>query len=245
MARLAILVAISLFVCSAALAEITIESKQGQQITVEVLSVGPKEAMVVMNTRRMKVLLDQLTDDSKARLIEYAKSKEAVVPFPRLKVEVQVARKRRLAPNSSYKKVLTISPSIAVTGVSKLEPIPAAEATMVIIGMDTREKYARGKEKFVVQLNETKPVPAAENGNRRGFSFEELSSTYDADFDDTNLGGIVYKFYVFALRDPASKHIIDFQTTDPQLQAFVARFPEKRNEILGLQKGAAYPAKFE
>jgi hypothetical protein len=46
---------------------------------------------------------------------------------------------------------------------------------------------------------------------------------------------------VFALRDPATKTIIDFKSNNPPLMATVKTHPEKRDELLKLAKGAPFP----
>jgi len=140
---------------------------------------------------------------------------------------------------------MEISPKVTVEGASRLTPLPDAEATMIIVAMDTRAKYTQKIEVYNVLSTETLPLPAAKNGERRTLTFPPSSVTFDSYRDNSNLGGQVYKYYVYALRDTASKSIVDFQTNYTQLAAAVKTNPELREEVLGLAKGAKFPSVFK
>ncbi len=164
--------------------------------------------------------------------------------FPALSVQVSVGTQQRPEARSSYRKTMTIAPKLVIQGVARLTPIPAAEAEMMIITMDTRAKYKAKIEVYQVHETETMPIPAAANGERRQFSFTESSVTYDSYRDNSNVGGEIYKYYVFALRDPETKAVLDFKTNHPGLAALVKSQPAKRDEVLGLAKGKPFPSDF-
>ncbi|MEO7859462.1 MAG: hypothetical protein ABIU05_03300 [Nitrospirales bacterium] len=140
---------------------------------------------------------------------------------------------------------MTVSPKMTIEGASRLVAIPAAEATMVIVTMNTRAKYTENREAYLVHGTETMPIPEAPTGARRDFAFEEYTLTFDAYRDSSNVGGEVYKYFVFGLRDPATRELIDFKTNYPSLAAFCKAHPEKREEFLGLGKGKSFPATFK
>jgi hypothetical protein len=165
--------------------------------------------------------------------------------FPALMVQVTVGTQQRPEKGSFYRKTMTVSPKVTIDGPSRMLPIPAMEATMVIVTMDTRAKYVGNDESYKVHSTETIPIPAAQTGDRRPFSFMESSMTYDSYRDNSNAGGEVYKYYVFGLRDPATKTLVDFKTNNPPLATFIKAHPEKRDELLGLSKGAKFPAVFK
>jgi len=121
----------------------------------------------------------------------------------------------------------------------------AAEAQMMIITLETRAKFVEHKDSFKVLTTETLPVPAVTTGARRQFAFADSDVTYDGYRDNTNVGGQMYKYYVFALRDAASKAIVDFQTNCLQLQNYAKAHPEKREEVLKLGVGAKFPNEFK
>lgn len=164
--------------------------------------------------------------------------------FPALNLQVQVGTQQRPQPGSSFRKTMTIAPKLVVQGVSRMAPIPAAEAEMLVITMDTRAKYKAKQEVLKVHARETLPIPAAQNGERRQFTFTESQVSYDSYRDNSNVGGEVYKYYVFALRDPETKALLDFKTNHPGLAAAVKTQPAKRDEVLGLDKGKQFPSEF-
>jgi hypothetical protein len=111
---------------------------------------------------------------------------------------------------------------------------------MLIITMDTRAKYVARRESLKVHTAEKIEIPAAPSGDRRQFDFAESSVTYDSWRDKTNVGGAVYKYFIFALRDPETKMLVDFQTNNPQVAATCKAAPEKREEYLALATGATF-----
>ena len=169
----------------------------------------------------------------------------AAPKLPAVRVQVGVGTSQKRMGNSSYRKEMTISPKATIEGASRLTPLPAMDATMLIVTMDTRAKYVAGQEAYSIHSRETKSLPEVPNGNARPVAFEESSVTYDSYRDSSNLGGAVYKYFVFGLTDPATKAIIDFQTNNTQLAALCKARPEKREEFLGLNKGAKFPTAFK
>jgi hypothetical protein len=165
--------------------------------------------------------------------------------FPALNVQLTVGTQQRAEKGSFYRKTMTISPKMTIEGPGRMVPIPAAEAILLIITMDTKAKYKDNNEVFNVLATETLPVPAAPAGDRRSFTFGESSVTYDSYRDNSNVGGDVYKYYVFGLRDPETKAILDFKTNNPPLLTFVKAHPEKREEFLNFAKGAKFPSIFK
>ncbi|HEX8297077.1 MAG TPA: hypothetical protein VF593_12300 [Chthoniobacteraceae bacterium] len=168
----------------------------------------------------------------------------APAKFPALRVQVAVGTQQRRI-GDSYRKTMEIVPKVTVEGASRLIPLPAAEGVMLIVTMDTRAKYTGNREVYSVLTADTLPIPAAPNGDRRQFSFPESQVTFDSYRDASNVGGAVYKYYVFGVRDVATKAVVDFQTNHPQLATFVKTHPEKRDELLALKKGAKFPAEFK
>ena len=235
---------ILLFLASAALAETSVTTKQGQTVPVEVLSVAGQIATVSRNNVKTPLKLDQLTAASQAEVIAAAKAKGAYSPFPPLRAQVTVGTKSRNNERSSYKKDMDISPQLKLSGVSALDSIPAIEAIMLIICQDTKAKFVQHTDRFVVHATETINVPAAADGKVRDIDFEKSSVSFDAWRDASNVGGFTYKYYLFALRDPETKKLIDFQTNHPQLPTFLLAHPEKKEELIGLEKGKEFPSGF-
>ena len=157
-----------------------------------------------------------------------------------VRVQVQVANQQR-RKGTSYQKESTIQPKIVMDGVAATKPVPPLQATMLVITMDTRAKYKEKREVFKVESAETLPIPEAPNGARRTFEFAPSVVSFDSWRDTTNLGGAAYKYYIFGLRDPQTKEILDFQTNHQGLAALVKSNPERRDEFLTLEKGKPFP----
>lgn len=217
----------------------------GKPVSGKVLSVIRKEVVLLENGRRVPIKLAQLSAESQAEAIREAKSQKTWDPYPAMNIQVQVATKRRAQSGSWYMKTMSIEPKVVITGASSMEPIPAAEAIMLIIVMDTRAKYTNGKEKYSVKSMEKLPVPAALNGARRQFEFKSSDVAYDSYRDNSNIGGFVYKFFVFALREPETGRIVNFQTNNVRLQSAGALRPEIFTQVLGFHESADFPARFE
>lgn len=169
----------------------------------------------------------------------------APAKFPALNVQVAVGTQQRAEKGSFYRKTMNIEPKVTIEGPSRLVGVPAVEATMLIITMDTRAKYKENNEVFLVHATETIPIPAATTGERRQFEFSPSSVTFDAYRDNSNVGGEVYKYYVFGLRDAATKQLVDFKTNNPPLLTYIKAHPEKRDELLGFAKGSKFPTVFK
>ena len=165
--------------------------------------------------------------------------------FPSLRVQALVGTREHATGHTGYHKEMQITPKLIVEGASKLAPIPAAEATMVLISMDTRAKYVEHKDILKVVSAETLPLPAAPNGERREFSFAEPALKFDGDRDTSNVGGEVYKFFICAIRDPSTRSLIYFYTPDVQLANFCKAHPDKRDEFLSMRKDSNFPTQLK
>ncbi len=233
-----------LSLAATAFAETSVVTKQGQTVPVEVLSVAGQVATVSLKNVKTPLKLDQLTEASQAEVIAAAKAKGTYSAFPPLRAQVAVGTKSRPMANSSYKKDMDINPQLKLSGVSALDPIPAVDAVMLIICQDTKAKFVQHQDRFVIHATETITVPAAADGKVREIDFEKSTVSFDAWRDASNVGGFTYKYYLFALRDPETKKIIDFQTNDPQLPAYLISHPEKKEEFINLGKGKEFPTSF-
>lgn len=159
---------------------------------------------------------------------------------PPVRVQVQVGTQQRRI--GAYRKQMEINPRIVLEGASKGVPLPELEAVMIIVTMDTRAKYVQRREAYRVESAQTIPIPAAKSGDRREIPFDQSVVSFDAWRDQTNVGGATYKYFVFGLRDPRTKELIDFQTNYPQLASLGKANPQRREEFLSLNKGAVFPS---
>ena len=160
-------------------------------------------------------------------------------------VDVVVGTSQRRLGVSSYRKTMDIKPKVVIAGVNRTAPLPAAEAILMIITMDTKAKYVGRVEDYKVHDTETLPVPAAASGVPRPIAFTPAEVTFDSYRDTTNVGGEVYKYYILGVRDPESGQIINFETNHTQLAAFIKTHPENREELLKIAKNAKFPSQFK
>ena len=160
-------------------------------------------------------------------------------------VDVVVATSQRRLGVSSYRKTMDIKPKVIVAGLNRPAPLPAAEAILMILTMDTKAKYVGRVEEYKVHDTETLPVPAAATGAARPLAFTAAEVSFDSYRDSSNIGGEVYKYYVLGVRDPESGQILNFETNHTQLAAFIKAHPEKREELLKIAKGAKFPSQFK
>lgn len=165
---------------------------------------------------------------------------EIIAKYPGLRVQVKVGTKREQDKQVSYRKYMDITPSLVIEG-AVTKPMPATTATMLIITMDTEQKYRHRKEAYVVWAAETLSIPAAENGAKRNIEFKPSQVNFDAWRDTTNVGGMIYKYYVFGLHDADTKTLLYFETNHAQLNSLIKRQPEKRAEYLRFALKADFP----
>jgi hypothetical protein len=169
----------------------------------------------------------------------------AVGKFPSTRVQVQIGTQEKAKGNDYFRKTQHIQPRFSFEGSSSMQPLPAAEAEMIIITYDTKAKFVENRDSFKVLSTETIPVPAISNGAKRLLSFAPSDVTFDGYRDSSNIGGQAYKFYIFALRDTETKSIVDFETNCLALANLCKTDPNKRTEMLGLAKGAKFPSEFK
>ena len=114
--------------------------------------------------------------------------------FPPLNVQVTVGTQEKAEAGSFYRKTMTIIPKVTIEGSSRMTPHPPAEAVMLIITMDSKAKFKDHKDVYKVFTAETLPIPQVQTGDRRQFTFQESSTTFDGYRDATNVGGEIYKY---------------------------------------------------
>jgi len=183
-------------------------------------------------------------------LIACARAQTPTAPSPAksspFNVDVVVSTSQRRVTPTSYRKTMEITTKVTITGKNRAAPLPAAEAILMLITMDTRAKYAGRAEEYKVNEVETLPIAAAPSGAPQTLPFTGSEVTFDSYRDSSNVGGEVYKYYVLAIRDPeAGDAVMNFETNHTQLAAFIKAHPEKCEEILKIRKGAKFPTQFK
>lgn len=164
--------------------------------------------------------------------------------FPALRVQAKVGTKRDTVKGSFYEQTMHISPSVVVEGAAT-QAQGAMEASMIVIAMDTEAKYKERREVYRVLSSETLPIPAVDKATKREFEFKPSRTKFDAYKDASNVGGFVYKWYIFGLRDAETRQLLHFETNCPALEKFVSSNPDYRDKSLGLQAKAQFDTNFK
>jgi hypothetical protein len=165
--------------------------------------------------------------------------------IPQLRVAAGVSTRRdQNARGISYMQSMIISPYVNLEGASTA-PLPALEATMMVIAMDTEAKYRDKVDQYNVLTREVLTVPAVDSGKLRKIEFKTTVTQFDAYRDASNLGGKVYKWYVFSLKDPASGQQLAFQTNCKELETAVRRGPDAMNKVMALGLNDLFPNTFK
>lgn len=218
-------------------AEIVLTDLQDRKATVEIVRASPTEITVVIGGRQSPLKLDQLSEASRGAALDYARSKGVFDAFPTVRAQLKIGYQHRSA--NFYEKNVTLKASLLLAGANKMEALPSAEASLVIITHDTEEKYKNHVDKLKIYATETIEIPAGP-GARREFPFAPIKMTFDTARDPSNIGGDEYRYFIFGLRDPATKQLIDFQTNSTKVQAYVAKHPEAREALLAARQGAPF-----
>ncbi|RBP42385.1 hypothetical protein DES53_10691 [Roseimicrobium gellanilyticum] len=185
-----------------------------------------------------------------ALLLTGAASAQTNVPaalqkkFPSLRVQPKVATKRDPVQGSFYMQKMTITPSVIVEGAAT-QPQGAMEATMLIIAMDTGAKYRERREIYKVHAAETIQIAAVDKAIKRELEFRPSKTQFDSYRDTSNVGGAVYKWYVFGLRDAETKQLLHFETNCVPLQKHTASNPDGRSKFLALATGSLFDTEFK
>jgi hypothetical protein len=162
--------------------------------------------------------------------------------YPSLRVQGKVGTKRD-QQGSSYMQTMTISPEVVIESATT-QPMGAAEATFLIVTMDTAKKYRDRVEEYKVASNETVAIPAVPKGIRRTFDFANIKTRFDSWRDGSNVGGEVYKYYVMAVRAD-TKEILHFETNCAPLQKQVQGNTDLQERLLKLAKNAKFPVNIQ
>lgn len=158
--------------------------------------------------------------------------------YPGLRVQPKVGKRNSPVGNSSFMMTMTMTPEIIIES-AQTQPMASASATFLLVTMETSAKYSRGEEELIIATSETKGIPAVAKGSRRSIEFKPLSSRYDSDRDDSNVGGQEYKYYIMAVFADDNQ-FLHFETNCPELSRFLQTHPELRVKFLGMRPGQKF-----
>ena len=163
--------------------------------------------------------------------------------YPGLRIQPKVGKRNNPVPGSTYLMTMIMTPEISIES-AQTQPMASASATFLLVTMDTSAKYRRGEEELIIATSETKGIPAVAKGSRRSIEFKPLSSRYDSDRDDSNVGGQEYKYYIMAVFADDNQ-FLHFETNCPELSRHLQAHPDLRVKFLGMKPGQKFRTNFK
>ena len=163
--------------------------------------------------------------------------------YPGLRSQPKVAKRNNPVAGSTYMMTMIMTPEISIES-AQTQPMASASATFLLVTMDTSAKYRRGEEELIIATSETKGIPAVAKGSRRSIEFKPLSSRYDSDRDDSNIGGQEYKYYIMAVFADDNQ-FLHFETNCPELSKHLQSPPDLRVKFRGMRPGQKFRTNFK
>jgi hypothetical protein len=163
--------------------------------------------------------------------------------YPSLHIQAKVGKRNSPVGTSSYMMTMTMTPEVVIES-ARTQPMASASATFLLVTMETSAKYRRGEEELIIATSETQGIPAVAKGSRRSIEFQPLSSRYDSDRDDSNVGGQEYKYYIMAVFADDNQ-FLHFETNCPELSRYLQAHPDLRVKFLGMKPGEKFKTNFK
>jgi archaellin len=218
---------------SADLFAIEVRSTSGQTMEVEVLGYTKSSGNL-----RIKRSVDGQIFNTKIEMFDEASRKaiEAVAPamMPELRVDVSVGKRRAREGNSSFMKTQEISTGLKITNGSRDIDLARSKFTVLLMGRSTKRYRDREADAGIVLSKESFEQSVAA-GKFVEYECKPVVTSFDSDFDDSNIGGWEYDGYVLIIQDEAGK-IIDAKSNIGPVQTETLKDPEQLKKALNLNK---------
>ncbi|MEM1440990.1 MAG: hypothetical protein AAGF67_01525 [Verrucomicrobiota bacterium] len=186
------------FLFSTSAAEIEVTDMKGRSMTVEVMSYTESSGNVRIKRN------DGQFFNVKLDIFDAASQEKIVANAPKAKAEllirVSVGKRRKQQGTSSYMKDQTISASFTVENDSRDVDFPKGEATLFLIGRQTR-RYSEDSADYGKVLSKQKFPVEVKAGEETELEALPIVTSYDSDRDSTNIGGFEYYGYLLVLKD--------------------------------------------
>jgi len=180
-------------------AEIAVTDVKGRSMNVEVISYTESSGNVrikrVEDGQFFNVKLDVFDTASQQAIVENAPKAKAD-----LLIKVSVGKRRKDQPNSSYMKDQTITASFTVENESRDVDFGEGEATLFIIGRQTR-RYSEDNADYGKILSKQTFRVSAKANEESEYEATPVVTSYDSDRDVSNVGGFEYHGYMLILKD--------------------------------------------
>ncbi|MBL9154365.1 MAG: hypothetical protein JNK37_17880 [Verrucomicrobiales bacterium] len=213
---------------------IEVRSTGGQAMEVEVLGYTQSSGNV-----RIKRTSDGQIFNTKINVFDDASQKAIIAAapamMPELRVDVSVGKRRAREGDSTYMKSQDITVSLKITNGSRDIDLAKSKFTVILLGRSTLRFRDREQDFDNVLAKESfdQAVPA---GKFIEYECKPVTTSFDSDFDSSNIGGWEYDGYVLIIQDAAGK-IIDAKSNIGPVETETLKKPAALEEALKLVPG--------
>lgn len=214
--------------------EIEVTDIKGRKMTVEVISYTESSGNVRIKRadgQFFNVKLDIFAPASQDEIVANAPKAKA-----ELVIKVSVGKRRKQQGDSSFMKDQTISASFTVENDSRDIDFPEGEATLFLIGRQTR-RYSEDSADYGKVLSKQKFPVVVKAGEETKLEARSIVTSYDSDRDYTNVGGFEYYGYLLVLKD-ADGEVHTVETSLGQLKKDVEEDPSMGIKLAAIGEGA-------
>lgn len=216
----------------AAAGAIEVKNTAGQVMEVEVLGYHKSSGNL-----RIKRSGDGRIFNTKIDLFDEASRKEieAAAPelTPELGVEVSIGKRRARQGDSSFMKTQEITTTLKITNRTQNIDLARSKFTILLLGRSTSRYRDRNADMGKVLAKETfeQGIPA---GRQIELECKPVKTSFDSDFDSTNVGGWEYDGYVLVIQNAAGK-IVDARSNIGPVETVTLKSPEAILKALNLE----------
>lgn len=221
------------------LAGINVSDKKGASAEIEVQSANSKEVTFTVGGQKRTMQLDEFSDESIKSIVEEAKTKHVYSNCPPLKAVVAYSSSESEKETESARGIRTstvVKPEVTVESIRSGAATPALEATFVTVVFEKDNRNNQSREGLFVGPKVTAQVPASADGKRQKIPFEPLDLEILKNKGRKVVYSETFKHFIFALTDPETKKIVDFQTNYAALQNFLKANPDEQDRYLRMDQ---------
>ena len=222
------------FIAPCLSAEVEVTDLQGRSMIVEVVSYTESSGNVRIKREDGKffnVKLDIFDAASQEAIVSNAPKARA-----ELLIRVSVGKRRKQQGTSSYMKDQTISASFPVENDSRDVDFAGGEATLFLIGRQTR-RYSEDDADYGKVLSKQVFPIAIIAGEEVEVEAKSVVTSYDSDRDFTNVGGYEYYGYLLVLKD-GDGEVHTVETSIGNLKKDVEEDPSMGLKLANIADGA-------
>ena len=210
-----------------------VKNTQGQKMNIEVLKYTKSSGNVrierIEDGKIFNVKLNLFDAESQTKIVEAAPKARAD-----LDIKLSAGKRRKKQPGSSFMEDQTVTASVLIKNESRDVDFEKGKATAFLVARQTKRFANRDEDygKILAKQTFNVSLPA---GQETKYECKPVTTSYDADRDETNVGGWEYYGYVVIVEDGEGA-IHSIETSIGNLKKDLDETPELGKQILGLSK---------